>query len=298
MYMPYSNNPQLPRVRMEAVLLVRSGWSQVRVGRHLGYTQGVISRWVKRAPPDGRKVIPTESSRPGHHPRALKKEVVQKIIAVRERRNRCAEVVQQELLNEGIIISLSSVKRTLRRQGLLRQRSPWKRWHFSTPRSITEHAGDLVQVDTIHIQVSKELKLYVYTLIDLYSRFAYAKVVMRINTHQSLRFVREAQRYAPFTFKMIQSDHGPEFSSWFTEQVGALSMAHRHSRVRRSNDNAHIERFNRTLEEECLDKVRPDFYVYQKAIRKYLTYYNGQRLHMGIQLMPPLQKIAETIPRY
>jgi len=288
----------MPHVRMEAVRLVRSGWSQIKVGRHLGYTQSVISKWVKRAPQDGRKTIPTESSRPHHHPRELKKEMVRKIIEVRERKNRCAEIVRQELLNEGVVVSLSSVKRTLRRQGLLRQRSPWKRWHFTTPRPITENAGDLVQIDTIHIQVSKELKLYVYTLIDLYSRFAYAKVSRRINTHQSLKFVREAQRYAPFQFKTIQSDHGPEFSSWFTENVGVRGVAHRHSRVRQSNDNAHVERFNRTLQEECLDKVRPDFFVYQKAIREYLKYYNGRRLHMGIELMPPLQKIAETIPSY
>jgi transposase InsO family protein len=283
---------------MEAVLLVRSGWSQVKVGRHLGYTQSAISKWVKRAPPDGRKIIPTYSSRPRHHPRELRKDLVQKIIEVRERKNRCAEVVRQELANEGVVISLSSVKRTLRRHGLLRQRSPWKRWHFTTPRPSTENAGDLAQIDTIHIQIAKELKFYVYTLIDLYSRFAYAKVVMRINTHQSLRFVEEAQRYAPFRFKTLQSDHGPEFSSWFTENVHVRGMAHRHSRVRQSNDNAHIERFNRTLQEECLDKVRPDFFIYQKAIKAYLIYYNGRRLHMGIKLMPPLQKIAETIPSY
>lgn len=298
MYMAYSKNSHLPHVRMEAVNLVRSGWSQVKVGRHLGYTQSVISKWVKRAPLDGRKVIPTESSRPRHHPRELRKDLVQRIIEVRERKNRCAEVVRQELVNEGVVISLSSVKRTLRRQGLLRQRSPWKRWHFTTPRPITENAGDLVQIDTIHIQVSKGLKLYVYTLIDLYSRFAYAKVVRRINTHQSLKFVREARRYAPFRFKVIQSDHGPELSSWFTENVGVLGMAHRHSRVRRSNDNAHVERFNRTLQEECLDKVRPDYFVYQKAIREYLVYYNGRRLHLGLELVSPLQKIAETISSY
>jgi transposase InsO family protein len=282
---------------MQAVNLVRSGWSQIMVGRHLGYTQGVISKWVKKAPLAGRKIIPTESSRPHHHPKELKPEMIQKIIEVRERNNRCAEVVQQELLNEGVSISLSSVKRTLRRQGLLRQRSPWKRWHFTTPRPITENAGDLVQIDTIHLWV-KGTKIYIYTLIDLHSRFAYAKVVRRINTHQSLKFVREAQRYAPFKFKTVQSDHGSEFSVWFTENVGALSISHRHSRVRQSNDNAHVERFNRTLQEECLDKVRPDFFVYQKAIREYLKYYNGRRLHLGIGLVSPLQKIAETIPSY
>jgi len=298
MDMPYTTNPHLPRVRMEAVRLVRSGWSQSKVARHLGYTQGAVSKWVRRAPRDGRKTIPTHSSRPYHHPRALHRALVEKIIEVRERKHRCAEVVHQELKNEGVVVSLSSVKRTLARRGLTRERSPWKRWHSSFPRPYAQTPGDLVQIDTIHVQVSPTWKFYVYTLIDLYSRFAYAKATMRINTHQSLKFVEEAERYAPFTFKVIQSDHGSEFSTWFTAQLGLRGMAHRHSRVRQSNDNAHVERFNRTIQEECLDKVRKDFFVYQRVIRGYLDYYNGRRLHMGIELVAPLQRVAAAIPRY
>ena len=278
--------------------MVRSGWSQVKVARHLGYTQGVISKWMRRAPRDGRKTIPTESSRPQHHPRALSDALAAKIIEVRKRRNRCAEVVHQELVNEGVAVSLSSVKRTLKRKGYLRERSLWKRWHSAFPRPVVEKPGDLVQIDTIHVQIAPTLRFYVYTLIDLYSRFAYAKVTMRINTHQSLKFVEEAERYAPFKFGTIQSDHGPEFSSWFTEQIRVRGIAHRHSRVRQSNDNAHIERFNRTVQEECLDHVRKDFFAYKKALRNYLAYYNGRRLHMGIDLITPTQKLAGSIPSY
>ncbi|KKU20899.1 MAG: hypothetical protein UX31_C0025G0021, partial [Candidatus Nomurabacteria bacterium GW2011_GWA1_46_11] len=44
--------------------------------------------------------------------------------------------------------------------------------------------------------------------------------------------------------------------------------------------------------------VRKDFFAYQKAIKDYLVYYNGKRLHLGIDLVPPLQKITEGIPSY
>lgn len=59
MYMPYSNNPNLPRVRRDAVRLVRSGWSVRRVARHFGFTHSAIVKWVKRAPQDGRRLILT-----------------------------------------------------------------------------------------------------------------------------------------------------------------------------------------------------------------------------------------------
>jgi len=48
-------------------------------------------------------------------------------------------------------VSLSSVKRTLEHQGLIRKRSPWKRWHFTLPKPEVEKPGDLIQIDTLHI---------------------------------------------------------------------------------------------------------------------------------------------------
>lgn len=299
MYMSYSTNPKMPHVRMDAVKLVRAGWSQTKVARHLGYLQGTISKWVKKAPANRRiRTILTKSSKPHHHPKELPQSMIDAVITERMRHQRCSEVVHETLKTQGIIVSLSSVKRTLTRQGLIKTRNPWKRWHSTFPRPYAETPGDLVQIDTIHIQPKGRRRLYVYTLIDLYSRYAYAKVVWRINTHESVRFVREAERAAGFKFQMIQSDHGSEFSTWFTENIGVKGIAHRHSRVRQSNDNAHIERFNRTIQEECLDHVPDEFVSYQNAIKRYLVYYNRERMHMGINFLTPLKKLVETIPSY
>ncbi|MEK7465634.1 MAG: helix-turn-helix domain-containing protein [Patescibacteria group bacterium] len=113
--MAYSNNPHLPRVRREAVQLVRAGWSTVKVARHLGYSQSAVVKWAQRAPEDGRKIIPTLSSRPLHHPNELSDTVVFRILELRRERNQCAEILQYRLQREGIAVSLSSVKRTLRR---------------------------------------------------------------------------------------------------------------------------------------------------------------------------------------
>ncbi|MBT5016346.1 transposase [Candidatus Peregrinibacteria bacterium] len=89
---------------------------------------------------------------------------------------------------------------------------------------------------------------------------------------------------------MIQSDNGPEFSQNFTERI---KIIHRHSRVRKSNDNAHVERFNRTIQEECLDRVPENMSSYLKAISEYLEYYNHERLHLGINKKTPSQIISE-----
>lgn len=288
MYMSYSKNPYLPKVRMKAVNLIYQGWSQRKVCRHLGLGSGTVSKWLKKDHCWGLRPIPTRSSAPRSHPNELSKEKVSAIVEQRKKRNRCAEIIHRELLNQGIIVSLSSVKRTLKRQGLIRHRSPWKRWHFSLPRPEAVLRGDLVEIDAIHFVIGNR-RFYVYSLVDVASRWAYAKVSLRINTWNSLSFVKEALRVAGFEFKMIQSDHGSEFSGWFSEHVRKLGANHRHIRVRKANDNGHVERFNRTLQEECLNKVNQNPKEFQQAIMEYLPYYNNERLHLGLNFKTPVE---------
>ena len=287
MYMAYSKNPFLPRVRMEAVNLVYQGWKVRQAARHIGVSPGTVSKWIKKDHNYGLRPIPTESSRPYHHPNELKQEIVDKIIKIRLKHNRCAEVIHQEMINLGLSVSLSSVKRTLTREGLIRKRSPWKRWHFEIKRPLALKPGDLVQIDTIHLIPGK---LYIYTLIDVFSRWAQALVSKRINTHRSLSFACNSEKIFPLSFAMIQSDHGSEFSTYFTENIRTrLGSSHRHSRVRKPSDNGHLERFNRTLQEECLKDYSMNFNTYKKIIPQYIHYYNNERLHLGLNLKTPIE---------
>lgn len=279
----------MPNVRKNAVNMVKNGLSIRQTARYFGYYPSTISRWVKRAPGDGRFKIITKSSRPKHSPNSIDSKIVDKIVELRHKNGRCAEVLHKQLANINIKVSLSTVKRTLDRKNLLKKRSPWKRRYSSPPRPIVNSPGDLVQIDTIHVHSSYSDKFYVFTLIDLYSRWSFAMVSKKCNTHQSLKFIKKALKIAPFKFKMIQSDNGPEFTSWFTEHIKRLHINHRHSRVRKPNDNAYVERFNRTLKEECLCHVGKYPKTYSKHIKNYLIYYNSERLHLGIDLLTPLQ---------
>jgi transposase InsO family protein len=131
--------------------------------------------------------------------------------------------------------------------------------------------------------ISKKKRIYVLVLIDVYSRWAYARCFEKMNAETSVRFFREVVRVSPFPFDMIQTDHGPEFGSWF---VMRIKKSHRYTRIGKPNDNAHIERFNRTLQDECLDFTERDVSKINRALKKYLSYYNNQRMHLGINLYP------------
>jgi len=291
MPMPYTQNPYLPKLRAEAVKMVRSGNGVRATARNFGVSPGTISKWCQRMPSGGCHLIPTRSSRPKYHPRQLSENIVRRIVELRlETNGRCAEVIHQMLLNENLEVSLSSVKRTLERQSLTKKRSPWKRYHQSPERPEVAQPGDLVQVDTIHVMPDKQNRYYVYTLIDLFSRWAYARAVDKINAVQSVTFVGTAKRLFPFQIRCLQTYNGPEFSQHFSERT---KTTHRHSRVRKPNDNAHLERFNRTIQNELLDRIPKDVSCINRLLPKYLKYYNEQRLHLGLNLKTPNQIIQK-----
>ncbi|HCC05280.1 TPA: hypothetical protein DEP58_03160 [Patescibacteria group bacterium] len=287
--MAYTNNPQAPKVRRDAALFAKRHGIRT-AARRFGVSPGTITKWVRKLERYGIHPIPTRSSRPRSHPKRIPRILEDKIAQKRLTIRRSAEVVHKELENEGVIVSLSTVKRTLSRRLLLNKRSPWKRVHLSIPRPDVKTAGDLVQIDTIHLIRSDGSRVYVFTLLDVHSRFAYARAYERANTHSAISFVRRAQAHAPFQFHVLQSDNGPEWSTHFTNHI---RITHRHTRVRRPNDNAHLERFNRTIQEECIKNTSRTVSELNKVLVPYLRYYNEKRLHFGIDLQTPRQLLAK-----
>lgn len=267
-----------------------------KAARYFGVHPSTVMKWCRKDPTGGWRKIPTLSSKPKRSPGALSQEVVAAIIKKRIGRRRCGQIVHQELLKDGVSVSLSSVQRTLSRLGMLKKRSLWKRPHDYTERPEVTHPGALLQADTVHIMLPDGSRLYVYTLIDLYSRWAYAEVVKKISAITSSNFISRSQSAAPFSFDMVQTDNGGEFQKMFRFGVYKLNIQHRYSRVRQSNDQAHVERFNRTIQEECLDQTPRTIHHFKKALKTWLPYYNDERMHMGIDFKTPAQML-QVLPR-
>jgi len=291
-YMAYNKNPELPRVRREAVYLVKQkGWTVRKAARHFGYTHSAVVKWCAKDPTGGWRRIETKSSRPKRSPNALSEEVISAIIKKRLGKRRCGQIIHRQLLQDGVTVSLPSVQRTLSRLGMLKKRSLWKRPHDYTERPRATRPGALLEADTVHIMLPDGSRLYVYTVIDLYSRWAYAEVLRKISAQASGAFIARAQTEATFHFGMVQTDNGGEFQKMFRFKIYKLGLTHRYSRVRQSNDQAHIERFNRTIQEECLDQTPQTIRHFRKALKTWLPYYNAERMHMGIDFKTPAQML-------
>lgn len=96
-----------------------------------------------------------------------------------------------------------------------------------------------------------------------------------------------------FPFKMVQSDNGAEFQKHFQGRLNSKGIKTRHSRVRHPNDDAHIERFNRTLRKECIGPYNPnkDIGFVEHKLSRFINYYNYNRIHLGINLQTPYEML-------
>jgi putative transposase len=306
--MSYCKTKEREKARYNAVKeVLREGRKPAEVARRFGVCRSTIKRWVERflALQETQEIswemrsIPTQSSRPVHSPKHISLDLELMIIETRLATNRCAEVIHQELANQEIVVSLSTVRRVIKRSGLVREKSKWARYRKFSRRPIVEQPGDLVEVDTVHFyHPITKTRRYATTVIDVCSRMAYVKIYQDINQRNSLQAVLKARQRFGFAIKTIQTDNGLEFGKWFQDQVIAHGMNYRHTRVRRPNDNAHIERFNRTLREECLGNYLPERETIdssQARTNAWLDYYNQDRLHLSLQLMTPAAFVAKVL---
>lgn len=291
--MSYSNNPLLPKARVWAInSVLREGLSITVAARKAGIHRVTLWRWLRRWQElryDIRnKYLPTYSSRPHQPARCLPQFVIDRITYWRQTTGRCAVIVHAYCTQEGTRVSLASVKRVLKRLDLLRPVSKWKRYRPHLPRPQADAPGSLVQTDTVHLYAPwNKRRVYLYTLIDVYSRWAYVEYHDHISQKLSYEFLKRGQAYAGFRFCTVQADNGPEFGAWLKDMLASKDITLRHSRVRKPNDNAHIERFNRTIQEEGLRYRFPNEATIHHELFEYLDYYNDHRLHLSLQCQTP-----------
>jgi transposase InsO family protein len=315
--MSYSSNPLLPKARADAVRLVVEQHLPVAVAaRKSGVNRTTLWRWKQRWLAVNEHVqlenynrpnrkagstfrlaactwrIPTSSSRPRSCKHAVSDAVVDRIHYYRRRYGRCAVVVHAYCEREGTNVSLSTVRRVLRRLGFVIRKRYNKKWRPPVERPRANKPGDLVQTDTVHLyDHATRGRTYLYTVVDVYSRWSYVEHHPVLSQSLAAAVIRRGQAYAGFHFQMVQADNGPEYSKHFEKLLRANCVAVRHSRVRRPNDNAFIERFNRTIQEECTGSSCSITNNLQSKVLSYLAYYNEERLHLGIQCRTPLEML-------
>ncbi len=151
--------------------------------------------------------------------------------------------------------------------------------------------GDLVEIDTVEILVDG-LRRYILTAIDLSTRFAFAYSYKSNSSSSALDFLGKLKAVAPFQIVRVQTDNGHEFLKHFAKACHHEHLVHFFNYPRHPQSNAHLERFNRTVQEQfaCWNTdLLDEPAVFNRELMRYLLWYNTEKPHRGIGKVPPLR---------
>ena len=159
---------------------------------------------------------------------------------------------------------------------------------------IPEYPGHLVALDTVERFVNG-CRRYVITFEDIYSRFGFAWATTSHASLAAKEFFTLCQKAFPFSFNFLHvlTDNGSEFKKHFSDELKRLHLSHFHTYPKTPKMNAHLERFNRTIQEEFVDYysyllINPD--EFNRQLVDYLIFYNTQRVHCAFKnKLSPMQ---------
>ena len=160
---------------------------------------------------------------------------------------------------------------------------------------IPKYPGHLVVLDTIEKHIDGTRR-YIISFEDIYTRFGFA---WSTKSHASLaaaEFFDLCQQVFPFPITFVLTDNGSEFAKEFEKKLKELHMTHFHTYPKTPKMNAHCERFNRTLQDECIDYhiselKEPE--IFNRKLMEYLVWYDTERVHYAFKnKLSPVQFIV------
>jgi len=156
--------------------------------------------------------------------------------------------------------------------------------------------GDLVEIDTV-VRFIQQVKRYVITAVDVSSRYTFAWSYQRLNSANAKDFFRRLELACPFQIKHVQTDNGSEFCKYFTSYLREQNTIHFWNYKGQPYKNGHIEKYNRTIQEEFIDWneiLLDDPTLFNPKLMDYLLWYNTKRPHWSLRLQSPVGSMLTT----
>jgi len=156
--------------------------------------------------------------------------------------------------------------------------------------------GDLVEIDTV-VRFVNGLKRYIVTAVDTFSRAAFAYTYNKTGSANTKDFFQKLEMTMPFKIKSVQTDNGSEFHLYFRDYLKERNITRYYNYPGRPYRQGHIEKFNRSIQEEFVDQnefLLPDTDDFNKKLIDWLLWYNTKRPHWSIDLCSPVDYLIKN----
>lgn len=276
--------------------------------KETGVHRTTVYRWLKRARSGWskhlREGVRRKSTRPKHIHYILSPDDRIHIESLRIQRGFNALKIVKTLK---LLVSHMTVHRYLKRRNLVRKSNHRRRPKFQN--TIHMHVKNTptvgyIQMDVKYVTPERSglpWTCFEYAIIDIFSRYKDAVILNQLDQDHTVMALQEMLPRLPFRPVFVQTDNGLEFQKRFKEFCERKGLKHHHIHKSTPNENAVIERSFRTDEEEFYfrQNTRPkDYDELRKRFSEYLTFYNTERLHMGIEFKTPLEVVVADVVLY
>lgn len=154
----------------------------------------------------------------------------------------------------------------------------------------------LWHVDTVVFTLREGGYRYLLTAIDDVSKLAYAHLYTTHSSRKAAEFLGRLHYLTEGEMINLHHDNGSEFQNDFERACHGLSLPQWYSRVRTPKDNAVLERFNRTIQEEFVEMIDiglEDTSAFNQRLLGWLIEYNSIRPHQALDYLSPLEYLDQ-----
>jgi transposase InsO family protein len=283
--------------------------------RHFNISRKTFHKWKKLYDPYNLATLESGDRAPKRkRQREITAEQEMRIVELRKQNIRYGKekLAQRYQETHGETISCWKIQKTIEKYRLYynpkrTEAVRRKRARSHNKKRITELkqkkiSGFLLQVDTVVIYANG-LKRYILTAIDKYSKIAFARMYTTHSSYNSMDFLYRLNYLLSGKIENVQTDNGSEFLKYFDRACRALNINHYFSRNHTPKDNAVLERFNRTLQEEFINQgnFTTDTTIFNRDMTEWLVEYNFRRPHQSLGYIAPINfqvKHLKVLPMY
>jgi transposase InsO family protein len=330
----HANAALTPRHRLRlARAVVEDGWSIAYAAAVFNVSWPTAKRWADRYRQAGPTGMTDRSSRPHRCPRRTPAPLVRRIVHLRWKQRLGPVAIADQ-----VRLAPSTVHQVLRRCRINRLSHVDRATGEPVRRYEHDHPGSLIHVDvkklgnipdgggwrylgreqgkknrqlTAHHSGGPRSKTYgplmgaafVHTVIDDYSRVAYAEIHDDETAATAIGVLRRAVAWFTargIAVERVLSDNGAAYRSQaWRDACAQLSIKPTRTRPYRPQTNGKIERFHRTLADGwAYRRIFLTESARRKALPAWLHEYNHHRPHTATGRRPPISRLTNLSGQY
>jgi transposase InsO family protein len=273
--------------------LHEQGVPLIELSREHGVARPVLSRWWARYQAADLAGLQPTSRRPRHSPQRLTPAKERRALALRADGKSAAHIALALELGHG------TIQRLLERVGLNRLPRPVR----PKPRRYEkQRPGELVHIDIKFLPALRNARYdYEFAAVDDFSREAVVWIGLDQSSTSATTFLEQVVATLPYRVEAILTDNAFAFTmryaqhadrlTRFQQACASLGIRHYLLRPHAPQSNGKVERFFRTVDDECLNR-RPlfTFRARSRAVDDFVWFYNHKRPHLSLGGMTPVDR--------